>query len=336
MINLDGGYGSGGGQIVRTSIGLSALTGKAIKITNIRKGRCREGLAEQHLQSVRAIAKICDAKVKGAKLHSTEIEFIPGKIKSGNVNVRISTAGSVGLLLQAMLIPAIKKDIVIKVDGGGTYGKWAAPIDNFRYVLFPLLEKMGYKVEMNVEREGFYPVGGAKVKVHSYKAELKPIELIDKGDIVSVEGRSIASEHLKKAEVAERQAKAAKKIIFDKLKVDAKIKKEYVKSDCPGSGIQLWIKTKNTVIGANALGEKGKRSEQVGEEAAENLVEGYNRGCVDRHTADQLIPYMALAGRGKILASEISGHVKTNAYITEQFLPVKFKIRDNLIDCQKT
>jgi len=336
MLTIDGGYGEGGGQVFRTSIGLSALIGKPIKIINIRKGRCKAGLAEQHLQSVKAVAQLCDAKVKGAELHSTELEFIPGKIKSGNINVKIATAGSVGLTLQALLIPAVKTDLTIKINGGGTYGKWAAPIDNFKYVLLPLLEKIGCKAELKVEREGFYPVGGAIVNVHSSKADLKHLEIIEKGKILSIEGKSVASEHLKKAEVAERQAKAAKKILFDKFNVDVKIKKEYTKSLCPGSGIQLWIKTENTVMGANSLGEKGKKAELVGEEAAKRLIEDYNKGCVDRHTADQLIPYLALAGKGKILVSEITRHVTTNAYITEKFLPVKFKIKGNLIECQKT
>lgn len=334
MLTIDGSYGEGGGQVMRTSIGLSAVTGKAIRIVNIRKGRCKSGLAEQHVQAVKAVAKLCDAKVKGAELHSTEIEFTPGKIKSGKVNVNISTAGSVGLTLQALLIPAIKTDVTIHIQGGGTYGKWAAPTDNFKYVLFPLLEKMGYKVEMRIEREGFYPAGGAIVNVHSGKAELKPLEIIEKGKILAIEGRSVASEYLRKAEVAERQAKAAKKIIFNHFNLDAKVKKEYSKSLCPGSGIQLWIKTENTVIGANGLGEKGKKAELVGEEAAKQLIQDYKKGCVDRHTADQLIPYLALAGGGKILASEISGHVTTNAYIVEQFLPVKFKIKGNMIECQ--
>lgn len=334
LITLDGSYGSAGGQIVRTSIGLSAVTGKPIKIINIRKGRCTQGLAEQHVQAVKALAKLCDAKIKGVELHSTELEFIPGKIKSGKVNVKIATAGSVGLALQALLIPAIKTDLTINIQGGGTYGKWAAPIDNFKYVLFPLLEKMGYKAEIKVEREGFFPVGGAIVKVHSGKAELKPLEILEKGKIISIEGRSVASEHLKKAEVAERQAKAAKKILFDHFKIDAKIKKEYSKSLCHGSGIQLWIKTENTVIGANGLGERGKKAELVGEEAAKQLIEDYGKGCVDRHTVDQLIPYLALAGGGKILAAEVTGHVTTNAYIVEKLLQVKFKIEGKLIECE--
>lgn len=336
MLTIDGSYGEGGGQVLRTSIGLAAVTGKAIKIMNIRKGRCTQGLAEQHLQAVRAVAQLCNAEVKGDKIHSTELEFLPGKIKSGNINASIATAGSVGLTLQALLIPAIKEDVTIKINGGGTYGKWAAPTDHFKYVLFPLLEKMGYKAEMKIEKEGFYPVGGAKVKVHSGKAELKPIKILEKGKIISIEGRSIASESLRKAEVAERQAKAAKKILFDYFKIDAKIKKEYNNTLCPGSGIQLWIKTENTVIGANGLGEKGKKAELVGEEAAKMLIQDYEKGCVDRHAVDQLIPYLALAGGGKILAAEISGHVTTNAYIVEQFLPVRFDIKGNVIECKKT
>lgn len=336
MLTIDGSYGEGGGQVLRTAIGLAAVTGKAIKITNIRKGRCKAGLAEQHLQAVRAVADLCNAEVKGAELHSTELEFIPGKIKSGSINVKIATAGSVGLTLQALLIPAIKTDLTINIQGGGTYGKWAAPIDNFKHVLFPLLEKIGYEAEVKVEREGFYPVGGAIVKVHSGKAELKPIELLEKGKIIAIEGRSIASEHLKKAEVAERQAKAAQKILFNNFKTDIKIRKEYCKTLCPGSGIQLWIKTENTVIGANSLGEKGKKAELVGEEAAKQLIEDYEKGCVDRHTADQLIPYMALAGKGKILVAEVTGHVTTNAFIVEKFLPVKFEIKEKIIECSNT
>ncbi|MDP2908909.1 MAG: RNA 3'-terminal phosphate cyclase [Nanoarchaeota archaeon] len=336
MLTIDGCYGEGGGQVLRTSIGLSAVTGTPVKIINIRKGRCTQGLAEQHLQAVRAVAQLCDAKVKGAELHSTELEFTPGKIKSGNINVKIATAGSIGLILQALLIPAIKTDLTIKIQGGGTYGKWAAPTDHFKYVLFPLLEKFGYKVEMQIEKEGFYPAGGAIAQVHSPKADIKPVNLTEKGKILAIEGRSVASEHLEKAEVAERQAKAARKILFDHFKTDAKIKKEYVKSLCPGSGIQLWIKTENTVIGSNSLGEKGKKSETVGEEAAKQLIQDYEKGCVDRHTADQLIPYMALAGGGKILASEITGHITTNIYVTEQFLPVEFSIEGNLIKCRTT
>ena len=202
--------------------------------------------------------------------------------------------------------------------------------------MFPILERIGYKARAEIIKEGFFPAGGAEVKVKSGKAEIKPMEITEKGEIISIEGRSVASEHLRKAEVAERQARAAKKLLFDKFKIDAKIKKEYVNTSCPGSGIQLWIKTENTVIGANNFGERGKKSEDVGKEAAKVLIEDYEKGCVDRHTADQLIPYMAMMGKGEIIASEITGHIKTNAYITEKFLPVKFEIKGDKIKCQES
>ncbi len=334
MLTIDGSYGEGGGQCLRTSVGLSAVTGKEVKIINIRKGRCTQGMAEQHLQAVNAVAKLCEANTIGAVINSEEIEFYPLKIRKGSMSVDISTAGSVGLVLQALLIPASKTNINVRINGGATYGKWAAPFDHMSNVLFPLLAKTGYEIKYKILREGFYPKGGAEVNVHTYDTEFKPLNLVDKGKLIAIKGRSVASLSLKPAKVAERQAKAARKGIFKQFGVDAKITAEYSDTICPGSGIQLWAETENTVIGANALGEIGKRAETVGGEAVNNLIAEYNNGCVDKHTADQLIPYMALAGSGKILASEITGHITTNAYITEQFLPVKFKIEGKLIKCE--
>jgi len=334
LINLNGDWGEGGGAIVRLAVGLSALTGNPIKITNIRAKRCNPGLAEQHLQAVNAVAKLCDANMVGAVMHSEELEFYPLKIKSGSLPVRISTAGSVGLLLQALLIPASKADVNIRISGGATYGKWAVPYDHMSNVLFPLLEKAGYKMKHKIIREGFFPKGGADVQVHAYESKLKPINIIDKGLLVSLKGKSVASLSLKQAKVAERQAKAAKKGLFKYFGIDAKISAEYSDTLCPGSGIQLWAETENSIIGANALGEINKPAEVVAGEAVNNLISEYENGCVDKHTADQLIPYMALAGSGRILASEITGHVTTNAYIVEQFLPVKFKIENKIITCK--
>lgn len=334
MLIIDGSYGEGGGAIIRMSVGLSAVTGKPIKVHNIRAKRCNPGLAEQHLQAISAVAKLCDANTVGAVKDSEELEFYPLKIRSGSLPVKISTAGSVGLVLQALLIPASKADVNIRISGGATYGKWAAPFDHMSNVLFPLLEKSGYKMKYKIIREGFFPKGGAEINVHAYESRLKPLNLVDKGELISLKGRSVASLSLKQAKVAERQAKAAKKGLFKYFGIDAKISAEYSDTLCPGSGIQLWAETENSIIGANALGEISKPAEVVGGEAVNNLIAEYENGCVDKHTADQLIPYMALAGNGRILASEITGHVTTNAYIVEQFLPVKFKIEGKLITCE--
>jgi RNA 3'-terminal phosphate cyclase (ATP)/RNA 3'-terminal phosphate cyclase (GTP) len=334
MIVIDGSTGEGGGQMLRTALGLSALTGKPFKITNIRKGRCEPGIKEQHLQSVNAVAKLCDAKVEGAELDSMDLEFTPNAIRSGNINVAISTAGSVGLVLQSLLIPAVKTDLRIRIKGGATYGKWAMPIDHFKFVLSPILKRIGYETGVVVKKEGFYPKGGALVEVFSGKAkQFSPIDLMEKGKVVSISGRSVASELLRSARVAERQANSAKSVLFNHFKTDAKIKVEYVNTLNPGSGIQLWVETENSILGGNSLGEIGKKAEIVGEEAANNLIEDFEHGCVDRFTSDQLLPYMALSGCGRFLSSKITDHVKTNAFVIEQFLSVKFNVKDKLIEC---
>ncbi len=335
MIVIDGSTGEGGGQMLRTALGLSALTGKPFSMINIRKGRDNPGIKEQHLQAVNAVAKLCDAKVEGAEINSMNLEFIPNAIRSGNINVAISTAGSVGLVLQSLLIPAVKTDLRIRIKGGATCGKWAMPIDHFKFVLSPLLKRLGYETGVVVKKEGFYPKGGALVEVFSGKVkQILPIDVMEKGKIISINGKSIASEQLRNARVAERQANSAKKLLFDHFKTDANIKVEYVNTLNAGSGIQLWIETENSVIGGNSLGEVGKKAEIVGEEAANNLVEDFEHGCVDRFTSDQLLPYMALAGSGRFLASKITDHVRTNALVIEQFLDVKFNLKDKLIECK--
>lgn len=336
MIAIDGSTGEGGGQMLRTALGLSALTGKPFKIVNIRKGRENPGIKEQHLQAVNAVAKLCDAKVEGAELNSMELTFEPQAVRSGNINVAISTAGSVGLVLQSLLIPAIKTDLRIRIKGGATYGKWAMPIDHFKFVLSPLLKRIGYGTSVVVSKEGFYPKGGALVEVFSGKAkQFSPLNVLEKGKVISISGRSIASEQLRTAKVAERQANAAKKLLFDYFKADAKIKVEYVNTLNPGSGIQLWVETEKSILGGDSLGELGKKAELVGEEAANNLIQDFEHGCIDRFTSDQLLPYMALAGSGKFLSSKITDHVKTNTFVIEQFLEVKFNIKDKLVECVK-
>lgn len=333
MIEIDGSTGSGGGQMLRSSLGLSAITGKPFRIFNIRKGRCSAGIKEQHLQAIKAVAKLCDAEIKGAEKNSLELKFNPKEVKSGNISVNISTAGSVGLVLQALLIPAINTNLGIKIKGGATYGKFALPVDSLEKVLLVLLQKAGYNAKVFIDQEGFFPKGGALVRVESPKAELNKLEIIEKGNIVEIAGLSIASKHLENKEVAKRQAKEAKRIIYNHFKIEPKIDIRYVNALCPGSGIQLWVKTENSIIGGNSLGELKKSSEQVGREAAETLIEEFNNGAVDSFTADQLLPYMALAKGGKIKTSRITNHIKTNIHVIEQFLDVKFKIEDKTISC---
>ncbi len=335
MIEIDGSFA--GGQILRTALGLSALTSKPFKMHNIRGIRQKPGLKTQHLECVRTVAKFCNAELLGDKLGSTEITFVPGKLKSGKVRVKLPTAASVSLVLQAVMILGTSTSLKIKIEGGSTYSKWAPPMDHQANILFPLLRKMGYKVEVVRVKDGFFPKGGALVELETSNSRLEPIELLQKGSLISVHGISVATANLEKARIAERQAKAARKILFPEFDVPIEMKAYYRNAICPGTGITLWAETENSIIGADSLGEKGKSSEQVGKEAAKELVKEYCKGVVDSYTADQLLPYFAIARGGKLKTSRISMHVKTNCQIIEMFLPVSFEIdeKEATVECKK-
>ena len=336
MIEIDGSYLEAGGQILRTSLGLSVLTNKPFHIINIRKGRKSNGLKEQHLQAVKAMKRLCNADIKGDELNSTELTFIPNEIKNKNLNIYISTAGSVGLVLQSLLIPSINMDIKFKIKGGATYGKYALPIQHLDSVLLNILKKFGYTSKIKVIKEGFFPRGGSIVNVHSKIGKLKPIILEDIGKLKEIQIFSVASQELAIRDVVNRQAKAAKKILFKKFNLPTKEERYYDKTFSTGSGIQINLITENSIIGSNSIGEKTASAEKVGEEAALNLIYEYeNNAVVDRYTADQLLPYMAIAGYGKIKTSSITDHIRTNAWVIEKFLDVRFDIKDNIIECRK-
>ncbi|MFH0798549.1 MAG: RNA 3'-terminal phosphate cyclase [Candidatus Woesearchaeota archaeon] len=329
MIEIDG--SEGGGQMLRTALGLSAVTGKPFSMHNIRSSRPQPGIRVQHLEATNAVATICDAEVEGNVMDSTELSFKPKEIKSGRVKIKVGTAGSVGLILQAVLIPASQSKIRVMVEGGATYGAWAQPMDSLWNVTIPMLGKMGYNVKVRNVQHGFYPKGGARVEVVSDKAELKPVEILDKGKLIALKGVSVASSSLERPQVAARQADAAKYLIKESLKKEIDILVLYKETSCPGSGITLWAECENSVIGGDSFGEKTKRAEIVGAEAAQRLIFELENSAVDSYTADQLMPYMAMAGKGKIKTSKITDHMKTNASIIEKFLDVKFTFKDNII-----
>jgi len=337
IIEINGGYLEGGGQIIRTAIGLSAVTGKSCKITNIRKGRCNPGLRAQHLKSVETCAELCDAKTKGLEIGSEQIEFHPGKVKGGEFDIDIGTAGAISLVLQTLIVPAIhaEHDVILNITGG-TDGKWAPPFAFFEAVLCGNLKKMGIETEPKVLKAGFYPKGGGKVKILIKPCkQVQPIEWLVQGEIKRVDCWSFASNDLK--DVAERQMKGFEEIF---PKVDCR-DVQTVETKSPGSSIIAHVHC-NTVIGASALGEKGKKAEDVGRECAQILKKQIDTGAaLDEHMADQILPFMALACKeseheSKISVSEITKHAKTNMWVIEQFLPVKFEIDEGkrIISCR--
>lgn len=322
MIEIDG--KEGGGQIVRTAVAMSALTNKAVKITNVRGARPKPGLKTQHMQGIAAVGKLCDADIKGLSIGSQELEFVPGKLVERDLEIEILTAGAIGLVLQALMIPTtkLKKSVKIEIKGGGTWNKWAPPVIYFEKVLFPLL---GEESEINIIRNGFYPKGGAQVTIIAKPWVPKKIEILNKGKIEKILGVSVAAEILQKRNVAERQAKAAIEILKEKKPA---IDLKYVDAFNAGSGILLWANCENSILSGDAIGERGKTAENVGKEAAENLKFDLENSAVDFHTADMLLPYMALAGSGKIKTSKITNHIRTNISVIERFLNIRFKINE--------
>lgn len=318
-MEIDGSYGEGGGQIVRTAVALAAVTGNPIRITGIRQGRPKPGLAPQHARAILALAEICSAKVSGIEPGSAEITFEPGVIKGGDYRVDIGTAGSITLLVQCLLPAMIKADEPITLTvTGGTDVRWSPTIDYFKKVFLPALGEFGAKVRLDCRRRGYYPRGGGSVALMVTPRNLKPAHLkLQKTEIVNgVSHCSNLPEH-----VARRQADSA----ASALKVagyDAKVTAVVLKETSVGSGITLWSGHK----GSSALGERGVRAEDVGKAAADEMIaELSSTATVDVHLADQLIPYLALVG-GSYTVRQISKHTSTNIWTAKHFFTTDLDI----------
>ena len=355
MLKLDGSYLEGGGSIARIALALSTITQKPFEIDNIRKNRPQSGLKSQHLFCIKALEKLCDAKAEGAFLGLQKLIYEPGTIEGKTIDIDIETAGSISLFLQAVLIPSMFANKPVKLNIiGGTSGKWAAPIEYFKEVFLPQIQKYA-KIDLKLIKRGYYPKGNGKVELkinpmhklsdfknfedfHSYlKNNAEKINLTEQGHLIQIKGISHASVNLQSANVAERQAKAAENILKNKYNCPVNIRIEYSETLSTGSGVTLWaifsldkneINEKNPIIlGADALGERNKKAEIVGREAAENLInEIESKAPVDRHLADQILPFMALAGKSKIKASKITNHAKTNIYTIEKFFGKCFEV----------
>jgi len=334
MIEIDGSTGEASGQILRTACALSTVTKKPVHVFNIRKSRPRPGLATQHLLGIQSLTQLCNGRLEGDKLGSQEIWFCPEEIKSKDLHIKIDTAGSITLVLQTLILPALLAPSPIKIvfNGGATDTFFSPTMDYFQYVFLKILGKMGDKVEINILRRGYYPEGGAKVEVKVFPFKLKNINLTERGSLKKILAISGASELLKSKKVAERQLAGIKEIL-GKLKLPMEERVEYYQTQCPGSQICLIAEFENTVIGTDNLGKLGKRAEDVGKEAAlELLREQKSEACLDKHLTDQILPYMALApGKSQVSVSEITNHCKTNIWVIEKFLDGKFEIKGNLI-----
>ncbi|MFA5141513.1 MAG: RNA 3'-terminal phosphate cyclase [Candidatus Woesearchaeota archaeon] len=357
MLYLDGSQGEGGGQILRTALALSTLTKTSFEMQHIRKGRKDAGIKNQHLFCIKALEKLCNAKTTNAKLGSSNVMYMPGEVKGGIITIDIETAGSITLLLQSTILPALFAEKRTKFRlTGGTDVQWSMSIDYFRHVVMPHLVKYA-DLELKLEKRGYYPEGGGhieltiKPKYHlkeyesflsmmdDFRKNKSKIDLLEQGKIVNISGISHASMNLQNANVAERQAKAARTIL-SKFNCPVNIDTIYCDTHGIGSGITVWARFSKgneekdyanpVILGADAFGEKGLPSEDVGRIAAEKLAKEIDSGaCVDQHLADNLIPFLAFGGEMKVV--NMTEHTKTNIWTTEQFLGKIFKVDGNII-----
>ena len=338
LIEIDGSYGEGGGQILRTSVSLAALTMEPIRITKIRAGRPKAGLKKQHLSGIKLTGELVDASIEGLEVGSTEVVFIPNQRRSGSFNIDVGTAGSISLILQAVLPPAILAPSPINFRiRGGTDVKWSPPIDYLKNVFSPSIRRLGASIDIEQVKRGHYPKGGGEVLCRvTPTSDLNPINLVDVGKISAVNGIS----HCVRLppHVAERQASSAQEVIHKSLETEVRIQTEtYSMLDDhhlgPGSGIVLWAEGENGArIGADQLGEKGIRAEEVGKRAANRLVKEVSTGrAVDSHLADMIVPYLAIAkGESKIGITEITPHLTTNLWTIEQILGTSTILEGNI------
>jgi RNA 3'-terminal phosphate cyclase (ATP) len=327
VLEIDGSYGEGGGQLLRTAVALAAVTGREIAVRNIRTKRDKPGLAPQHLAAARAVAALCEAQVEGLELRSQALRFAPRALSGGEHRFDVGTAGCVTLVLQALLPAMVASGRSVSVTvTGGTDVRQAPSIGYFANILLPLLGRMGVTAQLEVIRRGYYPRGGGQVHIRLAPCTLRPIALEEPGALVAIEG------HAHVANLPEHIATRMRDAALERLAVvpgpAPRIGVEmldWMQAMGRGGAIVVWARTEHSVLGAGRVAELGVRAEALGAAAGEELVNDLTAGATaDLHAADQLLVYLALAGGGSYLARSLTTHAQTAMWLIEQFLPVRF------------
>jgi RNA 3'-terminal phosphate cyclase (ATP) len=345
---VDGAYGEGGGQIVRTALTLAAVTGRKLVIENIRSGRKNPGLAAQHLTAARAAAALCGARLSGDALGSQFLSFEPsappkpglyafdvGEAREGG------SAGAVTLVLQTILLPLAlatgDSDVILR---GGTHVAWSPPFDFARDVWLATLARLGVTATLELVSYGWYPAGRGEARLAVFglgkqgaqalgplaaPPRLAPLEACERGPLQRVFGRAVAANI--PAHVPQRMADRARALLA-KAGIEARIEPKRVRAASPGAGLFLTADYEPVRAGFNALGERGKPAEVVAEEAVAALLAHRDSGAaVDPHLADQLVLPLALAdGPSAYTVERITRHLTTSAWVVERFALAEVEI----------
>jgi RNA 3'-terminal phosphate cyclase (ATP) len=314
MLHIDGSTMEGGGQIVRTSVTLSAVTGVPVRIDRIREGRERPGLAPQHCSAVKAVAGLCSAAVRGCSPASRVLEFIPGELAYRDQEVDIGTAGSIPLVLQAWIPVALRHGASLSIRGGTEVQK-SPTIDYLTRVFLPVIKGCGADVGVDVQQRGYYPAGGGKVRIIVGPSVLTPLTLPPGQSRGIVSCSSNLPEH-----VATRQAVSAAQRLNHYTGLEYPVTIDRRSGPSTGTSCTVWQGSRGGV----ALGRRGLPAEEVGHTAADALIEELELpGDADRHLADQLMMYVAIYG-GCFTTSRLTRHSQTMRWLLEKFgLPLQ-------------
>ena len=330
MLEIDGAYGEGGGQLLRTAVALAAITGRPIRVRRIRAQRDKPGLAPQHLAAVRVVAAIAAARATGLELRSDTLEFHPGGIAGGSHRFDVGTAGSVTLVVQALLPVMIAGGAPCAASiVGGTDVRAAPPLDYFGEVLLRLLRRMGVDARLAVRRRGYYPRGGGEVEIAVLPGrDLRPLGADEPGTLRHVAG--VAHVGNLPEHIATRMLSSALDRLDPPVRARAAIATRVLGPDeaiGQGGAIVAWACTEHAILGAGRVAERGVRAEAlgaaVGDELAADLASG---ATLDVHAADQLLVYLALARGGSFATRSLTSHARTAIWLIEQFLPVRFEV----------
>jgi RNA 3'-terminal phosphate cyclase (ATP) len=326
MIEIDGSFGEGGGQIIRTSLSLSLITGKPFSIKRVRANRDKPGLQRQHLTAVLAAAEVGQANVTGAAVGSCEFKFTPGNVTPGRYRFAIGTAGSTTLVLQTLLPPLMlaggPSHLTLE---GGTHNPKAPPFEFLQNSFVPLINRIGPKVDLELKRYGFYPPGGGKLEVSiSPATKLTSLHLSPSGQVSSRHSRALVVKLPRN--VAERELNIIRERLgFDDSELSVDSSENAIS---PGNVLTVSIEREQLTEVITALGRRGVPAERVALEAA-NETEAYlaHGAPVGEHLADQLLLPMALAGGGYFTTGPLSLHTTTNIEIIKKFLDVSIGVR---------
>ncbi|MBL8884112.1 MAG: RNA 3'-terminal phosphate cyclase [Hyphomicrobium sp.] len=326
MLLIDGSQGEGGGQVLRTALTLSMITGEPFGIENIRAGRKKPGLLRQHLTCIEAASAISSAEITGAHLGSRALKFAPRAIKGGTYKFAIGSAGSTALVFQTVFLALLTAKETSSIElSGGTHNPSAPTFDYLERAFLPLLARMGAKVEARLERHGFYPAGGGcwRARVEPCAA-LKPIEILERG--VPAACQTIAAVANIPFDVAEREVATVLDLMtWPKERANCRA----VEADGPGNVVQVELGSENITEIFTGFGERRMPAETVAANVVDEVRAYLAAGVpVGPHLADQLLLPMALAGGGAFFTQHPTAHTRTNIEIIEKFLPLSFKLKE--------